>query len=70
MPRGEAIQNVDAPFNSLVGSGVANAKVRVLVTENVAGDNQQIIADGFGDKGASRSPRRFGEHVEGAAGIR
>src|SRR5437870_3362607 len=42
--------------------------MRVLIAEDVAGDNQQIVADGFGDKLACRTPRRFGEYVESAAG--
>src|SRR2546427_10045927 len=70
MPGREAIQNIDSALNGLVGGRVANAKMPVLIAEDVAGDNQQIVADGFGDKLACGTPRGFGEYVESAAGIR
>src|SRR5512147_936021 len=57
-------QNLDAAIQRRVACGVADAEVRVLLAEGVAGNDEQVIADRLRDELAAGSPRSPREKVE------
>ena len=67
-PLRQFLQHFDAAFERLVLGGVRNTEVRISITEDVAGDDQQIVLDRRFDELGPRAPRSFDEQIERAAG--
>lgn len=49
-----------------VGGGEGHAEVGIVGTEHGAGDDEEIIADGFGNEFSACAPGSFEEEVEGS----
>src|SRR5262249_36888432 len=57
-------QDLDAALQGFIAGGVADAEMSVGAAEGRAGDEQEIVADGFGDEVAAAASRRLGEEIE------
>ena len=65
----EGAEDIDALADFFVGGGVADSKVRILFAEYTARNNEQIVFDGFFDKGRCGAARGFDKGVEGTGGF-
>src|SRR6266851_4457660 len=63
----QPLEYLDSPIQRSVVDGKTQSEVGIAITEGFAGNNQQIIADRFGNELTGGSPRGFGKHVEGPA---
>src|SRR5262245_40698376 len=64
---GQAAEDFAAAFEEAVVSRVREAEVRIVRAEDVAGDDQEVVADGLGDEFGPRSPGGLQEQIERAA---
>src|SRR4051812_43533161 len=64
---GQAVENLDATIDRPIVGGVTEAKVRVRLAEDIARNDEELIADRLGHELGGGAPRRFREHVKRTA---
>ena len=57
LPPRQPVQDLDAAVERAVVGGVADAEVGVAAAEDVAGDDEQVVADRLGDELGAGAPR-------------
>src|SRR4051812_30562088 len=61
----QTVEDLDSPVQSLVGGGIADAKMSVLPAESLAGNQQQVVVDGLGHELGRRLTGSAGKDVKG-----
>src|SRR5262245_32600022 len=63
----QPIENLNPPVDRRVGRGIADAEMRVVAAKDLAGDDEQVVADRLVNERASAVARCSWIQVEGAA---
>src|SRR5437660_260874 len=66
VPLRKPIQDADATLEDPVFGCATDAEMGITAAENVAGNNEQVVANCFSDKFTSCAPGGFGKHVKSA----
>src|SRR5206468_620722 len=61
---GDAVEDLQPTVDGAVVGGITETEVRVGSTEDVAGNQQQVVADAFAYKFRAAAPRRPREEIE------
>src|SRR5262249_27363803 len=66
-PTCNAIKDFNAPIQILVRGSIADAEMTVAPTEDIAGNNKQVVADRFFHEMGTSSPRCLGKDIKRSA---